>query len=62
VEAVNQGNLYKVLCKPIGDEQLRMNIREAFRRHETLVENRRMAQQLKAIESTGPEHQSAGSP
>jgi diguanylate cyclase (GGDEF)-like protein len=61
VEAVNQGNLYKVLCKPIGDEHLRTNIREAFRRHEMFAENRRMAQQLGALENNLPASDTAGS-
>jgi diguanylate cyclase (GGDEF)-like protein len=51
VEAVNLGGLYKVLCKPAGDDLLRENIRAAFHRHAALVECRRMMQRLEA-----PEH------
>ena len=60
VEAVNQSDLYKVLCKPIGDERLRKNIREAFRRHEIFVENRRMALRLATIDNSRPASDQAG--
>lgn len=46
IEAVNQGDLYKVLGKPIDDNLLRESIRDAFRRYDFLVRNRRPTRQL----------------
>lgn len=51
VEAVNLSGLYKVLCKPAGDDLLRENIRAGFHRHAALVECRRMMQRQEK-----PEH------
>ena len=50
IDAVNQGDLYKVLSKPIEDELLRENVREAFRRYEIVAENRRLTKRLEALE------------
>lgn len=50
IDAVNQGDLYKVLSKSIDDELLRANVREAFRRYEIIAENRRLALRLEMLE------------
>ncbi len=50
IGAVNEGDLYKVLSKPIDDKTLRHNIREALRRHEVFLENRRLSTRLAATE------------
>lgn len=50
IDAVNRGDLYKVLCKPIEDSLLRDNIREAFRRYEIFAENVRLVRRLSALE------------
>lgn len=50
IEAVNQGDLYKVLSKPVDDELLRENVREAFRRYEIFAENRRLMRRLEVLE------------
>ncbi|MEJ6001234.1 EAL domain-containing protein [Paucibacter soli] len=42
IEAINRGTVYKVLTKPWDDKQLADNVREALKRYETLVENRRL--------------------
>jgi response regulator RpfG family c-di-GMP phosphodiesterase len=44
--AINEGAIYKFLTKPWDDEQLRLNIREAFDRYEMEQENRRLAIEL----------------
>lgn len=49
IDAVNQGDLYKVLSKPIDDNLLREHVREALRRYEIFYENRRMAQRLESL-------------
>ena len=50
IGAVNEGDLYKVLSKPIGDKAMRENIREALRRHEVFLENRRLSTRLAAMD------------
>ena len=50
IGAVNEGDLYKVLSKPIDDKILRDTIREALRRHEVFLENRRLSTRLAAID------------
>jgi diguanylate cyclase (GGDEF)-like protein len=37
IDAVNQGDLYKVLSKPVNDTSLRTSIRDAFRRYALLT-------------------------
>ena len=54
IDAVNQGDLYKVLSKPIDDNLLREHIREALRRYEVFYENRRMAQRLESLGEMQP--------
>jgi FixJ family two-component response regulator len=49
IDAVNQGDLYKVLSKPIDDVLLREHIREALRRYDVFYENRRLAQRLESL-------------
>jgi ActR/RegA family two-component response regulator len=57
IDAVNRGDLYKVLSKPIEDNMLRENIREAFRRYEIFAENQRLVGELQALEnSRAPDH------
>ncbi|MFZ6646042.1 EAL domain-containing protein [Undibacterium sp. TJN25] len=41
-EAINRGAIYKFMVKPWDDEMLIASVREAFRHHELLVENRRL--------------------
>ena len=55
IDAVNQGDLYKVLSKPIDDNLLREHIREALRRYEVFYENRRLTQRLQHLESLAGE-------
>ena len=50
IGAVNGGDLYKVLSKPVEDKALRENIREALRRHEVVLENRRLSTRLASME------------
>jgi EAL domain-containing protein (putative c-di-GMP-specific phosphodiesterase class I)/GGDEF domain-containing protein/ActR/RegA family two-component response regulator len=50
IGAVNDGDLYKVLSKPIDDKAMRDNIREALRRHEVFLENRRLSTRLAAVD------------
>jgi DNA-binding NtrC family response regulator len=50
VDAINRGDLYKVLSKPFDDDVLRENVREAFRRYEVFAENRQLARRLEALE------------
>jgi FixJ family two-component response regulator len=64
VDAVNRGDLYKVLSKPIDDDLLRDHIMEAFRQHDTFAENRRLVQRMQALEDlhrqardSGTDHQ-----
>jgi diguanylate cyclase (GGDEF)-like protein len=52
IDAVNQGDLYKVLSKPMDDELLRETTREAFRRYEIFAENHRLARRLEELEGT----------
>lgn len=47
-DAINEGAIYKFLTKPWDDEQLRLNIQEAFRLKELSDENRRLAEELSA--------------
>jgi len=47
-DAINEGAIYKFLTKPWEDEQLRENIREAFRHHALKRENEHLAQEVKA--------------
>jgi CheY-like chemotaxis protein len=47
-DAINEGAIYKFLTKPWDDEQLRGNIREAFRHKELDDENQRLAGELSA--------------
>ena len=54
VDAVNRGDLYKVLSKPIDDLTLRETIREAFRRYEVFAENRRLMQRVELLERLHP--------
>ena len=49
IDAVNQGDLYKVLSKPIDEKLLREHIKEALRRYEIFYENRRMALRLESL-------------
>lgn len=55
IDAVNRGDLYKVICKPFDDDSLRENVREAFRRYEVFAENRRLMRQLEALEQRHPQ-------
>lgn len=50
IDAVNRGDLYKVLSKPIDDASLRENIHQAFRRFEVFAENRRLLQRVEMLE------------
>ncbi len=51
IDAVNQGDLYKVLSKPMDSEVLRETTREAFRRYEIFAENHRLARRLEELEN-----------
>lgn len=55
INAVNRGDLYKVLSKPIEDAALRENIQQAFRRYEVFAENRRLMQRVEILESMAPQ-------
>lgn len=50
IDAVNRGDLYKVLSKPMDSDQLRETTREAFRRYEIFAENRLLARRLSELE------------
>ena len=50
IDAVNRGDLYKVLSKPIDDVTLRETIHEAFRCYEVFAENRRLMQRVELLE------------
>lgn len=45
-EAINRGAIYKYLTKPIDDQDLRANIREAFQRHDIEQQNNRLKIEL----------------
>jgi len=45
-EAINRGAIYKYLSKPIDDQDLRANIREAFQRHDIEQQNNRLKIEL----------------
>ena len=60
IDAVNRGDLYKVLSKPIEDAALRENIHQAFRRFEVFAENRRLMQRVEVLESMYPDIGDAG--
>lgn len=45
-DAINEGAIYKFLTKPWEDEQLRLNIQEAFRLKEMSDENKRLTEEL----------------
>lgn len=51
MDAVNRGDLYKVLSKPIEDDALRESIHQAFRRYEIFSENRRLMQRVEVLEN-----------
>jgi diguanylate cyclase (GGDEF)-like protein len=55
IDAVNRGDLYKVISKPFDDDALREDVREAFRRYEVFAENRRLAQRLETFEQQHPQ-------
>ncbi|ALP54003.1 hypothetical protein Tel_13155 [Candidatus Tenderia electrophaga] len=46
-DAINRGDIYRFFTKPWEIDVLRANINEAFRRYEMLIENRRLARDLK---------------
>jgi CheY-like chemotaxis protein len=48
-DAINEGAIYKFLTKPWDDEQLRLNIREAFSRKELADENARLNRALSSV-------------
>ncbi|MBC7514471.1 MAG: response regulator [Herminiimonas sp.] len=48
-DAVNEGAIYKFLTKPWDDTKLRGHIREAFERKELAEENRRLVQEVQAV-------------
>lgn len=48
-DAVNRGAIFKFLAKPWDDEQLRVQVGEAFRYHEMAQENLRLNQQLQSV-------------
>ncbi len=50
IGAVNEGDLYKILSKPADDKVLRDTIRDALRRHEVFLENRRLSTRLAALD------------
>lgn len=62
IDAVNQGDLYKVLSKPMDSDLLRDTTREAFRRYEIFAENHRLARRLEELEDLLPSGRSAGDP
>ncbi len=45
-DAINEGAIYKFLTKPWDDDQLRENIKEAFRHKEIVNENQNLSQKL----------------
>ncbi len=51
IDAVNRGDLYKVLSKPIDDASLKESIHQAFRRFEVFAENRRLLLRVELLES-----------
>lgn len=44
--AINEGAIYKFLCKPWDDEHLKANLAEAFARRRLTEENRRLGREL----------------
>ncbi len=45
-DAINEGSVFKFLTKPWDDDQLREQIREAFRYYELSSENERLAREV----------------
>lgn len=41
-DAINKGEVYRYLSKPWNDDELRMTVREAVRRYDLILENRRL--------------------
>ncbi|WP_342616809.1 EAL domain-containing protein [Rhodoferax sp. GW822-FHT02A01] len=54
INAVNRGDLFKVLSKPIGDAELRESVHEAFRRFNIFSENRRLLKRVEVLERMAP--------
>jgi FixJ family two-component response regulator len=48
-DAINEGAVYKFLTKPWEDEQLRVNIQEAFQRYELVQDNQRLNDEMASI-------------
>lgn len=48
-DAINEGAIYKFLTKPWDEDQLRANIREAFKRHEMETENIRLHAEIEEV-------------
>lgn len=48
-DAINEGSIYKFLTKPWDEDQLRANIREAFKRHEMESENIRLHAEIEEV-------------
>jgi len=48
-DAINEGSIYKFLTKPWDEDQLRANIREAFKRHEIESENIRLHAEIEEV-------------
>lgn len=51
-EALNRGDIYKFLTKPWDNGLLRANVREAFQRYNTSLENRQLVSELKSARKT----------
>jgi len=48
VAAINQGEVYRFITKPVQDEELKLAIRHALVYHDLLSDNRRLVQEVKA--------------
>ncbi len=48
-DAINEGAVYKFLTKPWDDDLLRANIKEAFQRYELFLDNRRLTDEMTAV-------------
>ncbi|MDD5330711.1 MAG: EAL domain-containing protein [Sulfuricella sp.] len=48
-DAINEGAVYKFLTKPWDDDLLRANIKEAFQRYELSLDNRRLTDEMTAV-------------
>ena len=48
LKAINEAEIYRYITKPWNDYDLRATVNQALVHHETLLENRRLAEQVRA--------------